>query len=350
MTINQQQHEFINAHAGALTPELAAQLLEMDGEPQGDTGSTPDQGGAPGVAGDQQPAAPATTDQPAKPAAAAAAHAAAAPAEPDPSNTVILAKDGKHTISYEKLVEAREDAKTWREKAEAAQQQLAALQAQAQQRVDAGQAPTHTDTNVATATAAIDQGVDPAIFGDFSDEAIARGVATLVNRASQAILTQVEAKIAPLQQQRAAEVATSHFDQILAKHPDLDSVVESQQLQDWLKAQPSFARDAYVNVLKAGTATQVIELLDLFKGASPTTTRTAPAPTPAPGNVSAAAAAAIAKAQERVPTSLSDLPGGRAGGAASREEAWAQMDGAALVDAMAEASPEQIERFLNRRA
>jgi hypothetical protein len=222
------------------------------------------------------------------------------------------------------------------------------LQAQAQQRVDAGQAPTQTDTNVAAATAAIDQGVDPAIFGDFSDEAIAKGVATLVNRASQAILTQVDAKIAPLQQQRAAEVTTSHFDQIIAKHPDLDSVVESKELQDWLKAQPSFARDAYVNVLQKGTATQVIELLDLFKQASPTTR--APAPTPAPGNVSAAAAAAIAKAQERVPTSLSDLPGGRAGGAASREEAWAQMDGAALIDAMADASPEQIERFLNRRA
>ena len=52
----------------------------------------------------------------------------------DPANAVILARDGKHTIPYSKLEEARRNEQTARADAKAAQDELAALRAQADQR------------------------------------------------------------------------------------------------------------------------------------------------------------------------------------------------------------------------
>jgi hypothetical protein len=348
MSINQQQTEFIQTLDGVPSPEQAAQLLELG---MGDTGAKaqPEQSGEPNAA--------AGTDDPSKandkPKAGdggskAEGDGAKAP-EPDPENTVILAKDGKHTIGYEKLVEAREAAQTWKQKAEEAQQQLEALKAQAAARIEAGEKPTPTDANVEKAQAAIDKGVDPAVFGDFSDEAIAKGIATLIEQKAGAILAAVDAKLEPLNKRQQTSVEDAHYQAIYAKHPDADSLSESQELKSWIDAQPSFVRGAYQGVLEKGTTEQVIELFDRFKQA--TVKAPDPKAQPSADAVKAAAAAAIAKAQtsERVPASLSDFPGGRAGAGATRDEAWAQFDGPALIDAMAEASPEQIERFLNRR-
>jgi hypothetical protein len=354
MSINQQQSAFIESLDDIPTPEQAAKLLELG---EGDTGAKPDSGepnAATGTdttstasetkAGDD---ATAGTGEEGKQAPGTKPDTAT-PTELNPDNAVILAKDGKHTIGYEKLVEAREGEKAWRAKAEDAQRELDALRAQAKQRADAGEAPTQTDTNVDKAQAAIDKGVDPAIFGDFSDEAIAKGIEALVNARVGEVMKVVDAKLAPLQQGKATDADAAHYAAIYAKHPDADSLAESQQLRSWIDAQPSFVRSNYDAVLKAGTTTQVIELFDSFKqatggGAAADTTTTK-------AGVKAAAAAAIAKAQEtQVPNSLTEIPGGRPGAGATRDEAWSQMDGPALVEAMADASPEQIDRYLNRR-
>lgn len=360
-----QQNEFIQSLNGELTPEDAARLLEMGSE--GDTGAQPEPSGAPNAAG----AAPASTasNEPAASTTAAGegkdgavkpqpdgvkpdGAATTTPAEPDPSKTVILAADGVHTIEYQKLVDARKDAQTARQEADAAKQELAALKAEAAHRAQAGEAPTAKDTQVATATAAIDKGVDPAIFGDFSDEAIAKGIATLFATAEASIeakvKAQVEARLAPIQQEAAKSATDAHFTAIYAKHPDLDSLVQSKELDAWIKAQPSFVQAPMRDVIQQGTSQQVIELFDRFKQATGTNAANA---TQLSGDaVKAAAAAAIAKAAEPpVPNSLTDLAGGRPGALATRDEQWAQMDGQALIGAMADATPEQIERFLNRR-
>lgn len=172
-------------NGGDLTPEQAAQLLQM-GDTPGDTGaSASEPSNVPDVA-------PAQIEGQAVPEGEKTA-------TPDESgltaeNAVILAKDGKHTISYDKLVQAREAAQTAQAaqqamaaQLEAANQKLVELQAQAQARAEAGQAPTQDDTNAAAAQAAIDAGVDPALFGDFSPEAMAKGVAQLVQAQVQEI-------------------------------------------------------------------------------------------------------------------------------------------------------------------
>jgi hypothetical protein len=150
------QQEFLQTHApdGVMTPQQAAQFLELA---QGDTGTTPGS-----VTPDAEPVADANTPESAEPA------------------PVILAKDGVHTIPFEKLAEAREAEKHWKAQAEARETELQALRAEAQARADAGQAPTKTDNAVAAATAAIESGADPEIFGDFSEAALAAGINKLV--------------------------------------------------------------------------------------------------------------------------------------------------------------------------
>lgn len=324
--------EFFQEHAqdGALTPEQAAQFLELV---QGDTGT---------------PAAPETGDAPIVTPDPVNTPKAVQAAESDPANTVILAKDGKHTIGYEKLVEAREGERQARAQAEALANELQALKAQAQARADAGQAPTVADNVAAAAEAAIEQGVDPEIFGDFSEGALAKGIETLMSRQVAQLSAQLRGELAqlvqPLQQKQAVDATDAHMQAIYARHPDADSVAESKELSDWIAKQPSFARAGYEAVLQKGTTDEIIEFFDTFKAAT--------GKTQAQGNAQAdpriAARAALAKLPSAVPASLSDIPGGTAG-PASGHEAMSKLSPIEQANALADMSQEARDAYLNRR-
>lgn len=339
------QSEFFLAHQvdGQLTDEQMAEMLNL---PEGDTGATPEIGKPNPEPAKTVEAAPVenvdkTTveETPADPK-----KDGAAPTDPTP---VVLAKDGVHTIPYEKLVEARDGEKHWKAQAETAQAQLAALQAEAAQRAEAGAAPTKTDNAVAVAAAAIEEGADPAIFGDFSEGDLAKGihklVAMRVEQATAALRGELtEAVTKPIKEQQALTAQEAHFKTIYTAHPDADSVFESTELADWIGKQPSIVRDAYQGVLKQGSAEQVVELFSAFKAATVKT----PVPPVDPG-VTAAAKAAIAAAKSPVPTSLSEIP---AGSAAHHDEATAmlEMSSTSLLTKFDGKSPEQIQAMLNR--
>ena len=332
------QSEFFQEHAvnGELTD---AQMVQMMSLPEGDTSALLESGlpEATESAEAKPDGEQGTTNE--------AENESATTPEPDPAKAVVLAKDGVHTIPYEKLAEAREGEKHWKAQAEAAAAELAALKAQAQQRADAGEAPTQTDAAVATAQAAIAQGVDPAIFGDFSEEALAQGIQKLVDmRVQEQVSAALDKAMAPIQQKQQTEAVNAHLSAIYAAHPDADSIAESKELADWIEAQPSFARDGFKAVLQQGTTAQVIEFFDTFKQA---TGKAAQQNTPEQSDVSAAAKAALAKAQAQVPTSLSEIP---AGSKAHHDEAAALMemsDSNALNSFMGK-SPEQIRALLER--
>ena len=336
MTTTQSEFFLANAVNGELTD---AQMLQMMNLPEGDTSALLE-GGMP----DATESAEATPDGKQGTTNEAENESATTP-DPDPAKAVVLAKDGVHTIPYEKLAEAREGEKHWKAQAEAAAAELAALKQQAQQRADAGEAPTQTDAAVATAQAAIAQGVDPAIFGDFSEEALAQGIQKLVDmRVQEQVSAALNKALAPIQQKQEADAATSHLSAIYKAHPDADSIAESKELADWIEAQPSFARAGYQAVLQQGTTAEVIEFFDTFKQA---TGKAAQQNTPEQSDVSAAAKAALAKAKAQVPTSLSEIP---AGSKAHHDEAEALMemsDSSALNSFMGK-SPEQIRALLER--
>ena len=334
-----QLDNFLDSTIGAggdLTPAQAAQLLSLG--IQGDTGApSPELSSGPA-------AAPAPTDGSPQPAA-----------QPEPEltaeNAVIQAKDGKHTISYDKLVQAREtaraaqtEARTLAAQLQAAQQQLADLQAQAQARADAGQAPTAADNQVAAAQAAIDAGADPALFGDFSEEALAKGINKLVEQQVAARMAAIDAKLKPIEQQAATDATTAHFNAIYSAHPDADSIVESQEFAVWKGAQPAVVRAALDQALEKGSSTDVIEVFSAFKAA--TQQQSPPAAGKGAMTPAEAAKAAIAKAAMPVPASLSDIPGGRVAGT-NVFEAMDTMNSHELLAATSNMTAEQIEAWLN---
>lgn len=261
-------------------------------------------------------------------------------------NAVIMAKDGKHTIPFEKLQQAREAERLALEKVQLAEQQAQAaiaelekLRSQQSQSNTAAQ-QAKIDNQIDIAQQAIDNGVDPSIFGDFDEEGLAGGIQTLVQ---QQVAQQVEARLKqalePITQKQQIDETQQHYAAILQAHPDIESVAESQEFASWRASQPSYAQQAINGVLSQGTTDQVIELFNQFKGNAQTA-----APTSA--DIKQAAKAKLDNAQSAIPASLSDIAGGQAH--TSPDEQLANLDGVDMLAAMEKMSPEQIERILNK--
>jgi nucleotide-binding universal stress UspA family protein len=349
-----QQDSFESA-GGELSADQLTQMLNAG--LHGDTSAVSEEpGGAPATATD-----PAST--PAAPAVEAVAKPGgdAAPAEPDPANAVVLAKDGKHTIPYEKLEQARQGEQRWKSEAEretaraaAAEAALAELQAQAGQRAADGKAPTETDKLAAQAGAAIEAGADPELFGDYSEEGMRAGLLKLHAATREQLKAElkaelqaeVERELAPLRQHRQASAEEVHSNAIYTAHPDVDSIAQSAEFDAWLKAMPSYAQSAARGVLDGGTTEQVVELFKDYKSA--TAASAAPAPKDPPNDPAKAAKEKLAALEVPVPNSLSDIPGGRPGGGTLFER-LDSLQGADLFNAMNDLTEEQREGFLNRK-
>ena len=339
------QDELIETFDDNVTPEQLAQLLALG---DGDTdASSSETGGAPNASTEQE----GTTNESGSETDGGAADAQdgkkgdqqeADGLELNGDNAEIIAKDGKHRIPYDKLLEARESEKQWRTKAEDNQRELDELRAQAKQRADAGETATATDNQVAVAQAAIDQGVSPDLFGDFSEEALAKGIATLIAQTVNRELEPVRNALAPIQAKQATEVHDTHYSAIYTAHPDADSIAESMEFAAWRGTQASFMQPAIDRVFTDGSAQEVIELFNRFK----TETGSAQPATDAQATAKAKAQEVINKAGAQVPASLSDFPGGRAAGL-SKAEAMADMDGVQLLGAMDNMDAAQLEAYLN---
>ena len=337
---------------GKLTPEQAAQLMELSAQGETDALSS-ETGGAPDAAleGEQQPAEQHSNEPSLD--------------ELTADNAVVPARDGKHTIPFERLQQTREEVRTlkgqlaeteqqWQTKYQSAQQELDALRAQAQQRADAGLAPTDADRQVAAYDAAVEAGLDPdELLGDFSAEAIVKGMARIADQRVQSAVAEALKPFAgflqqqQLEQRKSAEQA--HADAVYAAHPNLDSMAESQEFKAWMDQQvaaaPSFLKDSvragFDEVMRNGTASEVIELFDAYTGKQKTVT-------PTPANARQAAQQAIAATKATPPISLSDIPGA-AGGAASEFEVLASLSPNDLSIRLATMPPEKVEAFLNTR-
>lgn len=338
----------------ALTP---AELLEkalngesLDGEDTATQGNQNNTNGADG-AGIAADAAGQGDEGKTQDAAATQAQAT----DDEPAGAPIASKSGAYTIPYEKLEQARTHAKTLEGENEALRAQVAELTAKAQTnlanaedgaqaRADAGQAQTQADQNLEAAKAAIGQGVDISMFGDFSEEAIAKGLGTMMAQMREELRAELRQESAqalkPLKEQQAKEASDGHLSAIYQKHPDADEIVQSAEFNAWFKALPSFSRGAVAAVLDpktGGTAAEVVEVFDTFKAQ---TGKAAPAPR-AQGDGKAP------EVQRRVPNSLSEAAGEQHQDVTQQVMASAGTDPNALMERMQDMTPEQIERVLN---
>lgn len=331
MSTEQEINEQIE-NAGKLDPNLAAALLEMeDAKLNGETVPVAELGNEPGI----------TQGQVENPKAAQAP----SDDEMNAKNAVVMAKDGIHTIPFEKLAEARDEAKEWRQRFEEQQAHIAAMQ-QAQPNQAA---PAVAENNLQTAQALIEASGNDVdvieLFGDFSEQAIAKAVNTLVQ---QQLSTQVDAIVNQRlgeinQQQQTLTAQEQHFKSISDTHPDWTSVVESSEFDTWMSKQPSYIQDGINQVFKGGTAQQVNQVLSDYKTQNNLVVNDPVA------SIKEAAKQAVNNARSQVPHSLSDLPAGSPT-AVSREERLSNLNGAELVEEMGSWTQEQIDAYTLRNA
>lgn len=315
----------------------AAELLEsaLDGTLEGDDAHA------------EQPHVTETDDAPAAASTERQDQPQAGATETEVEGAPILSKSGAYTIPYEKLAEARNERNALRERVEQLEQHIAGLssqqqqniataQADAQDRAAAGQGQTAADANLAAATQAMAEGVDVSIFGDFSEEDLAKGVAELNRRAmaqvESRLMAALDDRLAPLRAQEAKTATSAHYDAIYGAHPDADELVESAEFAAWRNGLPAFAKAGVEHALTKGSAQEVIEVFNAFRATKPqqpNTARTAPE------------APAI-----RVPNSLSDVPG-----AAPMDETQQTLaaagNAAALLERMGSMSSDRIDDLLD---
>ena len=257
--------------------------------------------------------------------------------EGDGSDAVVLARDGRHTIPYAKLEEARQGAQQWRAQAEALQQQLsAALKAAGQQKE-----PERASED----EAASDEGDGGAgIFGDFSEEALAKGIEQLVERQVQ---ERVAAALAPMAARERERAMEAHMAYIHERHPNIAEVIQSNEFDAWVKTHPPVVQRAIRGTFAegtGGTAEEICEVLDAYTKA---TSGAKPSTSPDLSAAKTAAKSAIAQAQAAPPSSLSSIPGGRVDG----RDVLARLDEMSPAEqlvAFEDMTPEQVERALAR--
>lgn len=255
--------------------------------------------------------------------------------EPEPTaadEPVLLAKDGKHTIPYQELLDAREQMKQWEQIARENAALVESLKhAKPEPVAVAPEQQPVTDVDALERAA-----IDAMMEGD-SDKALQ-------------LRSQINAELRR-QAEETARVSITH--ELTARETQrlFDSAVEKA-----VTAYPfldSTSADGNPEAIK-----EVVEWRDfnIAKGMSPAdallaaVNRVGPlyAPKPEPVTEPAAKpAAAIAKPTPKVPTSLSEIP---AGAAAPHDEAAAvrEMSGMNLMNKFAGKSPEQIMELMSR--
>lgn len=299
---------YYEEHPEELTDEIAATLM-LGGTVQGDT-----------------EAPPAEEEE----AEEVSETLAAEPEVKGEEEPVVLAKDGKHTIPFEELEKARADAKQW----EQASKEKDALieQMKAAQKEDAATGTTQaTDDLLAT------------LREDYPT--LADAMQQLVeNRVKEAVESMAK-EIEPLRQRVETSAIEGHFSAIRGAHSDFDTIVESGKLQEWVKTLPSYARPGAEAVLSQGTAQEVIDLLNDYKG-----TLTKPAEIPSSKEDIAKKAQEVvekAKGKTVVPGSLSDVP---AGGLPASDELgnFESLSDTALMGAFLKMDPNKLQEKLAR--
>lgn len=352
--------------AQILEAALEGTLNEVTAFTQDEPQGSADDGNAADAAASQSTTTPAVTTAPTDAASAVdtASSAAASAADQEPAGAPILSKSGNYTIPYQKLAEARTERDALRAEVETLRQQIGTLttqqqqnladaQAGAQGRADAGQAQTQADANLAAATQALAQGVDMSVFGDFSEESIAKGVAEVNRRAMEQAQTQLRAEfaetlqreLAPLREERQERVireaqtaSSAHESAILQAYPHAYEIADSAEFDAWRNSLPAFARAGVDHAIAVGSSQQVIEVFDAF---------TKSQPKPQQQQQSSTQQTAPEASKPRVPVSLSDVPGAAPVDETQQTLAMAGNAGA-LLDRVSGMTREQIDALMDR--
>ncbi len=330
----EQLQEMIEAHGGELTDEQMAELLDGNLDPvAGDTdvdepNHEPEEDQSTEKSARQEP----TSSEPEADGEKTAAGSEEADEEEEP---VIVAKDGKHEIPYQKLVEARDSekdakaqARQWQEIAEQKEKLIEAMKAEGDSQ-DEGKTDTLSESM-------------QDLLDDYPEAA---GQIKELMESNSSLSQKIGELEKVLENLNAENETARHFARIRDAHKDFETIFQSPEYEGWVEKQPAFLRASIQAVYERGTAEQVIELLDTYKQAVPGDTGDVGS---GRDEIKQTVEQKVRQASEKAaaPASLSDIPGSEAHH--DMGEAMAELSPTALMDTFEGKSQEQIEELLTR--
>jgi hypothetical protein len=257
----------------------------------------------------------------------------------------LLAKDGKHTIPYQELVEARKKAAEWEQFASQQADLIKSLQAAKVE--DAGTG----DTKAQEAVIAEYQGEFPEVVEDMKpfiqrmiDEGIKAGLSQFQ--------TEINERVAPVEKIANETAAERYFSSIRAAHPDADEIVDDKAFSDWVNKQPSFVKASYMEALEyKRPASDLIEMFSAYKeaaGIKPSVVDEAAGIKPSVVDITGQAKDIIAKTKRTTgPGSLTDIPAGTTGQHDETEQMMT-MTSRELEKKFWNKSPDEINKMMSK--
>ena len=330
-----------NATDGALSDDAMAKLLVGD---MGDT-ATADAVEMPATA----PAEEQAKEVPPEQSPAGDGKQADDASGGDEEKVVILAKDGVNTISYDKLVEAREKAKLATEEAQALRQETENLKREieamnASNGQPSPQAKQEPDPAVQVDIVQLEREWHEAMLDDNADKAIEiRGKINgeIARRTREEITVELRAEQSAKDQQVATATAQQLLDKAAAEtvkqYPELDTsdgAGDAEKVAEIVE---------YRDFLIASKGMPPHEALQ--KAAKRIMGEPKAHEQPAAGDT--AVPKVVPPVKERTPTTMSDIPGGTAPHH-DEAEAMMQMSNSALLGKMMGMSPDKIMETLSR--
>jgi len=86
-----------------------------------------------------------------------------------------------------------------------------------------------------------------------------------MSQAFQTLLQQIDQKYQPIASSVTQITAKEKDEAVKSQHPDYPTLIQSQELKDWIDSQPKTLKKAYSEILENGSAEDMIELLNDFK-------------------------------------------------------------------------------------
>jgi hypothetical protein len=112
-----------------------------------------------------------------------------------------------------------------------------------------------------------------AFFNEFPDlegpiKKVAEKIATTIVNDKMSKLDTIEANQTRLQESAEEEANQVHMDKINTAHPDWEHIYDSGALETWIKRQPGYLQPRLYEILRDGSAREVIDMFDSYKRAA----------------------------------------------------------------------------------
>jgi len=281
-------------------------------------------------------------------------------AEEEEKEPVVMAKDGKHTIPYSELENAREAVKsskaeveTLKTEAETLKQQLEELQGKtdvAEQLKEAQAIDAETGKTDEVDKLLSDlRDTDPELAEIFDKRDMShREQIRALEGKIEGLTKTITDKLAPFESSMEDMAEDSHFKAITDAHSDFDQIIDSGELERFVNTVPSFMRGEYQRVFANGTSQEVIDLVQSYKDIKGIATPSSETgKVPSKEEAEKIIADAEEKASGKTPTSLSEVP---AGSNAHHDpaEAMHNMSSMKLLQMFEGKTIEQIHDLMNR--